>query len=889
MKQKYIIISLLCFQFVLIYMVNQYALENNLYDVFQLSENTCREEWYYIERFDDKHIKNNKILDVQNNTIWTIHQADGHKNGISDTGALQLGGSRYMQYAVLEEKQWDYKQDYAMEFTVNIQNMGNEGNPERPIIMIIPRTKDSSFNEYYAVTYYMENTNSNLFRFKWAIINTSAPTKMQPLAEGYYLLKENTDYTARLFIENTEENNVSIKFYIDSPENPVEDFKPLIEYTDSSPYKILKSAKGPAFGTVGYIDAAWGTSPVVRYDTVKLYEPAAFKAYALRLHEYSLIKPIDIMTDKAYKEIRYLINNGILSTYPDQQFHPEENVTVEQFIKMLIRLKGEKLPSNLLDKNEFSDYNKPITKYQAALLINLFTGNSKKINKKYLSVIRDVDDIPDKYRGAVLYAFYEGYLRLNEQFEFSGHQTITRSECASILVRMLDPGKRKINFDLELPNILSSGAVLQRNKKIPVWGRGVCGEPITVKFKHQIKTTVVKDGYWYLELDPEPQGGPYEMTVSSLSKHIVLKNIKVGEVFIVAGQSNAEMMLSECSEGTETRNALKNNPNLRFYWGEKSTAVTPRFNSPGKWMLAQDYVLDCSPAIGTFFAQKLLEINKELKDVTIGIIRMTYGGTTIEAFIPDSIMKEKNYTPKDDQPIMSGFWNGYMDAISPYSVKGAIYYQGENSTHLFYQYESLLRDYLRGLRMEFQDMNLPIILVQLSGYGNNSLGTDKDGWPYIREIQMRVANTTNHVGLVTAIDLPDPNPKEIHPKEKKKIGERLALLAMNMIYGQNAECNSPEMKSYKIKDNRVIIEFAHVYDSIKFKDNVAKGFEVLDNQGKWRPAQARIISHNAVEVWSDQVETPKGARYAWYNYPDVSLFSTSGLPALPFNTTKKIR
>jgi sialate O-acetylesterase len=854
--------------------------------------------WYYQETFSDKLLKNNQIIDKNGKVIWRINTVQEQKNAITNTGALELGNARYMQRAVLAEEIWGEKQNYAMEFNINLQKIGDEGYSGRPIAAIIPRAKDKEFTAYYAVTYFMENTIANQFKFKWAIINTAAPTKMKPLVEGYYLLKEDVDYTARLVIQNTREGNVNIRFYIDGPINPVKEYKPLLEYTDSSGYKIPSGATGPALGMVGYSDAGWGVSPVVRYDNIRLFEIHPFGKYEEELRKNARANPQDIESINMYGEIKYLINKGIMEEYSDHTFRPHESISVAQFLKALITLKGEKYPAGIsywneyyvrkgvqlgiVKVNEFPDNNKPVTRFDAALLIARFYGNPTG-DKKYLSLIRDWATISKKYLNAVLYAYYEGYLRLDDNFEFTGDQLVTRADASAIILRMLDAGCRKVNYDLELPGILSTGAVFQGNKKISIWGRGVSGETITVRFKNQVKTAVVKNGHWYLELDPVPYGGPYTLKVNSTKKRISLYNVKVGEVFIVAGQSNAEMFLADCFGAKETRKKFFNSFKLRFYTGEKITAVRPNFTSNGSWNRADGWVLDSAPAIGIFFVEKLLELNKELAHVTIGIIRMSYGGTTIEAFMPNAITAEQKYVQKDNEPIMSGFWNGFMEPIAPFAVRGVIYYQGENSTHLGYRYEPLLRDYLRGLRTEFHDLHLPVVLVQLAGYGYNDYKSDRDAWPLIREVQLKVANTTNNTGLVTAVDLADPNPNEIHSREKKKLGERLAYLTMNLIYGKQCEKRSAELKFYKLQGNKVIVGFDYDYGMIYLKDNIENSFQILDRQGRWQKANAVVHNeNNTVAIWNDEIAEPLGVRYAWVNYPNVCLYNNVDYPVMPF-------
>ncbi len=873
--------------------------------------------WYYQETFSDKYLDKNQLKDNERKISWEINSIGDDTNIITNEGTLKLGNYRYMQRAVLADKHWGNKQNYAMEFTINIQKLGNEGNSHRPIAIIIPRSKDKEFDEFYAVTYFMENTISNQFIFKWALINTAAPSKMEPLVENYYLLKENVDYTACVQIENTALGNVNIKFFIDGPSNPLKEYKPLLDYTDKSIYKIHSGVTGPALGTVGFSDSGWGTSPIVHYDNIKLFDLEHFRQYQQQLKKYADNNPFDIQGHKNYMHIKYLFNLGVLDEYPDQTFKPDEYVSILEFLKMILRINPEKSRQftdeaaikraqelEIIDEKEFMDYNRPLTRYDAALIVTRYLnkltnkGDSSILGdlfsifggifgnntaKSYTSSIKDYRSIPEKYRNAVINVFYEGYLRLDDKFQFMGNTVLTRSDAADLMLRILDDGYRKVNYFLELPSILSSGAVFQANKPIPVWGRGVTGDTITVEFKNQRKKAVVKNGYWYLELDPVSYGGPYNLTINSSKKKIILEDIVIGEVFIVAGQSNAEMYLIDCNGADEVKKKFLNSSKLRFFSGEKITAVKPNFNSEGNWDYAYNFALDYSPAVGTFFAEKLLELNPDLANVTLGIIEMTYGGTTIEAFMPNCITDENRYIPTDSKPIMSGFWNGFMEPIAPFASRAIIYYQGENSAHLGYKYEPLLRDYLRGLRTEFNDPDLKVMLVQLAGFGYNNYRFNLDEWPVIRGIQLKVSNSNDNTGIVTAVDLSDPDPLEIHPKEKREIGSRLAYLGMDLIYGKANRKSSAQVIGYYFRDNKVIISFKDRFGKLYFKNNIPRDIQVLDHNWEWHMAKSKINTvNNTLIVWNDEIKTPMGVRYAWVNNPNISLYNGVDLPVFPF-------
>jgi hypothetical protein len=201
-------------------------------------------------------------------------------------------------------------------------------------------------------------------------------------------------------------------------------------------------------------------------------------------------------------------------------------------------------------------------------------------------------------------------------------------------------------------------------------------------------------------------------------------------------------------------------------------------------------------------------------------------------------------------------------------------------------YEPLLRDYIWGVRQAFADESLPVMLVQISGYGDN-YGQESDNWPYIREVQMRVANTVQNVGLVTAIDLSDPNPQEIHPKVKQPIGKRLAYLAMDMVYGKGLGNLSPSLQDYQRNGNTYTIHFNATALVLNESVYGSRDFEVLNADGRWLDADAKVEG-DTLFVWNDDVIVPQGVRYAWSNYPKADLFDQDGMPILPFNTTKDL-
>lgn len=843
-------------------------------------------EAFFVEEFGDKELADRQITDARGNVVWRINETPEQTHAIAD-GTLELGGAQYMQLAALQTIDTAKMDRYAMEFTISVRRMSNEGHTGRPMAVIIPRTQDAGYSRYYGVYYYMETTYmgnivANLFKTKWAIVNTAAPSGTAPLAVGYYMLRENVDYTARLVIENLPDGAVDIAFYIEGPADPADAYVPVVSYTDRSPYRILHSAAGPAFGMTGRADDFWGPPPTLRYDDVRLLDIGAYRNYERWLRRYAAARPSDIEGHPLAKELRYLVNRGLLDVQPGNRLRPDERIREAEFADMLEAWSGQ-APA-------FAD--KPLTKERAADMLYEVLGKPDT-DFRYRNILAETDGMAPS--AAVHYLFETGIMGLAESGTFEADRLVTRAEAALLLLRAMDDGYRLPHGAIRLPSILSSGAVLQRGKPVTIRGTGTSGDTITVRFRDQTKRTVVKDGHWEVVLDPEPHGGPFTLTVSGTAEQIELQDILVGEVFIVAGQSNAEMAIDEVNDTADIYAKYANRSDLRFYFADQVMAVRPRFDDGGAWNRAEPWAIGYSSAIGTFFANKLLELNPELADVPIGIIRVTYGGSTIEVFLPDTFFASIGYEQPHDDPIMSGYWNGFIHTIAPFAAKAVLYYQGENSTQLGYAYESLLRALIDSWRAEFRDPNLPFFLVQLAGYGENYYATDIDGWPVIREIQMRVANTVPNVSLVTAVDLSDPDPLEIHPRDKRPIGERMAYRAMEKLYGDDAyrEFRSPEMREVRLENGGYTIRFDHVSGGLVLKrlaHTDESGFEILDAEGRWRPAEARLTDdRTGVVAWLPDEPEPRGVRYAWRNYPAVTLFDEAGFPVLPFNSLKDLK
>ena len=867
-------------------------------------------EPFFREDFENSTLTEKRIVYKTGETRWYGGIGHGVQNSITDTGYLELSGQEQElavnQQVALLKRYLQGNESYGMTFTVNVQKISNEGDESRVIFRVIPRTLDKDFTKYYAVNYYAVQTlgsfSSNLIQCRWSITNTNAPSGTAPLAEASFLLKENVDYTARLLIEDLEDGSVHIAFYIDGADRYSANTAPLMEYTDTTSYRITQSAMGPAFGISGHIGVSWGFSSSVRFDDVALYDVESFAALNKRLESAAATA---VLLDDGYEyadEVRYLINRGVLM--PEQRrFDQSAVVSVEEFLAMALYFNGEHMREGETaeqfvaeayasvfrgtGERRNTDYKRSITRYEAALILQKLLPGEPGTDA-YWSLY--ADRLDSDYRSAAYFAVQNSYLLLDGENRFNGAQTITRGELLRIFALAANAQLRTHNCELTFPSVYSDYAVLQGGKPIVVTGKGMSGDTVTVSLGSLRGSAKVVDGAWSIALEAQPYGGPYTLEISDSAYTYQFKGVYIGEVVVVAGQSNAEMSIGETDHAAEILRTYGGRDTIRVFHPDSIAAVEPRYLLPNAWSAIKDtdsaYIIRDTSAIGVYYVDQLRQLNPALADVKFGIIQLTYGGTSIEMFLPNSVSEKNGFVQQDGDIVQSAFWNGYMAGATPYSASVLLYYQGENSTHLRYMYEPLLRDYIWGVRQAFCDASLPVLLVQISGYGDN-LGQDGDSWPYIREVQMRVANTTENVGLVTSIDLADDNPQEIHPTQKQPIGQRLAYLAMELVYGQQNDMQSASLTGYARNGSVYTLRFDTGALTL---NEAAKGscdFEVLRADGTWVDAQARVEGDTLL-VWNDAVIVPQGVRYAWSNYPKASLYGQNGLPVLPFNTTKDL-
>jgi sialate O-acetylesterase len=157
-------------------------------------------------------------------------------------------------------------------------------------------------------------------------------------------------------------------------------------------------------------------------------------------------------------------------------------------------------------------------------------------------------------------------------------------------------------------------------------------------------------------------------------------------------------------------------------------------------------------------------------------------------------------------------------------------------------------------------------------------------WPHLRDAQLYTFKTVPNTGLIVIMGLGEA--RDIHPKNKRDVGKRSAMWALNSVYGQNVGKSGPIYESSRINDNRIVVKFSEVGDGLKISDgDKLDEFLIAGDDKVWHWAQAKIVSKDQIDVWSPDVPAPKAARYAWADNPHhPNLTNSTGLPASPFRT-----
>jgi sialate O-acetylesterase len=516
-----------------------------------------------------------------------------------------------------------------------------------------------------------------------------------------------------------------------------------------------------------------------------------------------------------------------------------------------------------------------------------------------------------------------------------------------ILLALAALSTSTLHAEVKPNTLFSDGAVLQRGQKIPVWGTARDGEKVTVEFQGQKATTTATDGKWSVHLDPLTAGGPFIMsltgdntvTVNNLlvgevwlcsgqsnmnllfsrvqnaaeeapkANYPEIRTFKVPVTVSTTPLAEAKGSWIICSPETVNEfsgvgyffardihrklgvpiglihsalgatpaqswtslEGLESQPELRAYVDivkgrlAKFDAETAAY--PARLAEHQVKLAEWKETVGKEQEEKLKAWNEAVAKAKAA------GETPPKRPRPASRRPIDPVPPEGPPTDPAGLYNGMIAPLIPYGIKGVLWYQGESNSKQAKEYLTLFPAMITDWRTRWKQGDFPFLYVQVAPWGGMP--------PEIREAQFLSLGKVKNAAMTVTTDFGDAD--DIHPKKKEPVGQRLALAARALAYGEAIEYSGPLYDSMKAENGKIILHFKHIGGGLMAKDGPLKGFTIAGKDKKFVPAQAEIQGSTIV-VSADGVADPQAARYGWANVPDVNLFNQEGLPASPFRT-----
>lgn len=494
--------------------------------------------------------------------------------------------------------------------------------------------------------------------------------------------------------------------------------------------------------------------------------------------------------------------------------------------------------------------------------------------------------------------------------------------------------------NVRLPAVIGSNMVLQEGKELNIWGWASPGEKVAVLLNGiEVSAEADKWGEWKVKLPAQEAGGPFTMRVSG-ENSLTLENILIGEVWVCSGQSNMEKRIGPQSGQRPVVNWVHeieaaDYPEIRLFHVPRATSGIPVSDVNASWMECSPETIGDFSAVGYFFGR---DIHRQTGK-PVGLIMTAWGGTRSEPWTPPSgfaqvketadisrRVKQANQDYQEEtasyleaksswekqvresavsgmpMPAMpfrpvhaldshqepTGLYNAMVAPLIPFSIRGAIWYQGEGNRGDRLEYESKMQALIKGWRAEWNQGDFSFYLVQLAPF--NYENTDQVGFSfpeayYLPEVwvaQLKTLKVPN-TGMAVTTDITELY--DIHPTNKQAVGKRLALWALANDYGRDGLVFSgPLFKGIETDGSRILVSFEHTGSGLASNDGEPLNwFEIAGPDGVFKKADASIEG-SLVAVSSPEVASPAAVRFGWHELAVPNLVNKEGLPASPFNS-----
>lgn len=458
-----------------------------------------------------------------------------------------------------------------------------------------------------------------------------------------------------------------------------------------------------------------------------------------------------------------------------------------------------------------------------------------------------------------------------------------------------------LQAEIKLPSIFGENMLLQQNTEVNIWGWADKGKRIEVSpswTTQKFRATADKNsGKWSLKIStPSGSKEQHSISISEGGRNtILIRNVLIGEVWFCSGQSNMEMPMkgfkNQPIEGGNLDILKSKNENIRFITVKRTAELTPQDDFIGKWEEAKPETVKEFSATAYYFARLL----NESLDVPIGLIHSSWGGSWAEAWMskemlvdfPEIDIPTKQEDIKEKNRTATVLYNGMINPIVGYTIKGCIWYQGESNYERPDQYLSLFPKLVEEWRKVWNIGEFPFYYCQIAPYNYESISPEekhggKFNSAFLREAQYKAAQLIPNSGMAVLMDVGEEFC--IHPRNKKTGGERLAMLALGKTYGMTGFAyESPTFKEMQIEASKAILSFDNAPMWMTSFGKELQNFEIAGEDKVFYPATAKI-QRSKIEVSSDKVTKPVAVRYAFKDFVMGDLFSTEGLPMSSFRT-----
>jgi sialate O-acetylesterase len=450
-----------------------------------------------------------------------------------------------------------------------------------------------------------------------------------------------------------------------------------------------------------------------------------------------------------------------------------------------------------------------------------------------------------------------------------------------------------LNAKVVLPDVLSDNMVIQQNSTIKLWGTAKAKTAVKIKVSWSTVPYTCrseKNGQWQISIQTNAASFQKHTITISDGKLITIQNVLIGEVWLCSGQSNMEMSFNgfknqPIADANYYISNAKKESGIRMLNVVKSASLNSNSVGKGKWLESSPQNLPSFSATAYFFALRLQE---QLK-VPIGIINSSYGGSCIEGWLsPGNLERYTDFDFRQKIPDSMSWQRPnvmYQNMLKPfrnYVINGFVWYQGESNVERYATYAQKLQELVYLWRYTFDKADLPFYVVEIAPF----LYGDLVQAAKLREAQFQGVNLMDNTAYVCTNDLVlESEAMNIHPSQKKPIGDRLANLVLHDSYHfDTIHAYSPSLDQFCITNDSIVLHFKNSEQGFQFQQEFI-GFEVADSTKSFISARAMLgIDKNTLVIKMGDGYVPIAVRYCFKNFQLGNVKSTYGLPLVPFRT-----